>query len=451
MNFPETRYEMSRDPKPFAAPETYPEPPKNMWYEVPKEPPPAPSQKPRAIFPWETHQPRPTRVFGQPPPQPQGRGERAPSISTSGEPEPMVRIEAGLPAEPFATGSSTTEAEAALEPMTPTTPPMTVAASFDPWASTAVNAWDDVPSIHRYVERFVDHAGIGVRARGGDGGDRGIPAGALKKQGGFGHSFFKVTDFPSAEDRPSLPVTPAPGARFSAPTDGAGDLPEAEGVPAQRDWVCVHGRQWGPGDCPCDLTNLLRYYKNPVEQLEKLARQQEEALRRRLSEDEEHRKELSQRKLPYGSEDTLLPATTVTSSATVLSPRPVKAGVGSRVRSFGESDGVYSGESSTQPKESQHAAPWAQSRRGGSGHARSASGSKSSPYPKYSWADLPPRVRYGSPRGTPMPKSHGFPGTRVPEPSYHGPSAAWEKGEGDVPSRVVGPLPTDDDVELLDT
>jgi len=49
----------------------------------------------------------------------------------------------------------------------------------------------------------------------------------------------KLTDFPSADDRPSLPVTPAPIRRptfWGAERDGEGELPGAEGVPVQSEW-----------------------------------------------------------------------------------------------------------------------------------------------------------------------------------------------------------------------
>ena len=77
---------------------------------------------------------------------------------------------------------------------------------------------------------------------------------------------FKLTDFPSEVERPSLPVTPAPIRRPSfwgddAPESGEGDagashLPAAEGVPAQTEWVCLHGRRWTPANCPCNLTDV---------------------------------------------------------------------------------------------------------------------------------------------------------------------------------------------------
>lgn len=51
----------------------------------------------------------------------------------------------------------------------------------------------------------------------------------------------RVTDFPTEVERPSLPVTPAPIRRSFAQASGdeAADeqLPIAEGVPKQEDWV----------------------------------------------------------------------------------------------------------------------------------------------------------------------------------------------------------------------
>jgi len=48
-----------------------------------------------------------------------------------------------------------------------------------------------------------------------------------------------LTDFPTADDRPSLPVTPAPIRRptfWGEERDEAGELPGAEGVPDQAEW-----------------------------------------------------------------------------------------------------------------------------------------------------------------------------------------------------------------------
>ena len=50
----------------------------------------------------------------------------------------------------------------------------------------------------------------------------------------------RLTDFPSELERPSLPVTPAPIRRpsfWGEERDQEGELPAAEGVPSQEDWV----------------------------------------------------------------------------------------------------------------------------------------------------------------------------------------------------------------------
>lgn len=52
----------------------------------------------------------------------------------------------------------------------------------------------------------------------------------------------RLTDFPTELERPSLPVTPAPRRRpsfWGEERDEKGELPAAEGVPAQEDWVSL--------------------------------------------------------------------------------------------------------------------------------------------------------------------------------------------------------------------
>ncbi|KAF9870824.1 glycosyl transferase family 8 [Colletotrichum karsti] len=315
LNFPLQVYEMSQDPAPFVPPERYPSPPRNMWYEVPKE---KPSQKPRAIFPWEANQPKPTRIF-------------------IADPEPTTEEPSSTP-----TGSSTTGQKS--EPSTPSTPTIKVAPS-DPWtAFTRTNAWDEVPEIERYVEGLQKHR------RGKSQGSVGIPGGKAAKEHGL-----KLTDFPSVVDRPSLPVTPAPIRRpkfwgGGGPGTGEGedeeDLPVAQGVPPQSDW-------------------------DPVAQLQKLAKQQSEALLKKLGGEGG----------PEGS-----------SGGVVLSPQPVKGGVAlSIVRNLG-----------------------------------------------------------GEQDHSTAPRSSGTAPSAIPEPSYQGPGAAWEKGE-DVPLRETPALPTEEERDVLDT
>ncbi|RKF81862.1 hypothetical protein GcC1_021012 [Golovinomyces cichoracearum] len=59
-NLPTIQYDMSSDPRFFKAPEKYPDPPKDMWFEVPKA---SNCQKLAPIFPWEINAPKPTRIF----------------------------------------------------------------------------------------------------------------------------------------------------------------------------------------------------------------------------------------------------------------------------------------------------------------------------------------------------------------------------------------------------
>ncbi|KAF4433586.1 Glycogenin-1 [Colletotrichum fructicola Nara gc5] len=259
LNFPSQVYEMSQDTAPFVPPERYPSPPRNMWYEVPKEKPAPPTQKPRPIFPWEVNQPKPTRIF---------TGELA---SPSAE-EPSSTT----------TGSSTTGQKS--EPSTPATPTIRVATS-DPWnAFTRTNAWDEVPEIERYVEGLQKHRR--GRSQGSLGG---TPVAKVAKEHGL-----KLTDFPSVVDRPSLPVTPAPirrpkfwggGGPGASEGDDEEELPAAHGVPPQSDW-------------------------DPAVQLQKLAKQQSEALLKKLGGEGG----------PEGS-----------SGGVVLSPQPVKGGVASSI------------------------------------------------------------------------------------------------------------------------
>ncbi|PNY27435.1 Glycogenin-1 [Tolypocladium capitatum] len=321
INFPSTHYEMSRDTKPFVPPARYPSPPRDMWYEVPTQAPPPAAHPPRAIFPWEKSQPTPSRAFAD-----ERQGEV--SLATQGsanEPagEPEAAVQSDAPAETSATESAAVETQG--EPQTPTTPTIGVIPS-DPWTSfPRLNAWDDMPEIGRYVEGL-QQKHRRVRSQGAAGAS---PAGVLSPSapGVAGRDrakprTLKLTDFPSEAERPSLPVTPAPIQRPSfwgsdAPElgeddAGASHLPTAEGVPAQTDWVCVHGRRWTPADCPCNLTDVDTPHKDPAQRLQKLAKQQSEVLLRKLGGDGEGpegkaSREIPSRPLPFGSETVKSP------------------------------------------------------------------------------------------------------------------------------------------------
>ncbi|KAK3325357.1 family 8 glycosyl transferase [Apodospora peruviana] len=384
-NFPATHYEMSSDPAPFVPPERYPSPPKNMWYEVPKEPPALSSEKPKAIFPWEMHQPRASRVFASQAEEQHGSSE-APSIVTSGEHHGST--ESQPHAEPSVTESSTVEHRS--EPQTPTQPSI-------PWTSfTRTNAWDDVPEISRYVDAIQKHR----RTRSQGLGLVGVPKPSLSEDQSWGRrGSFKVTDFPSEDDRPSLPVTPAPirrpkfwgGGDPSVGPGGEDDdekLPTAEGVPAQSDW-------------------------DPVAQLQKLAKQQSELLLQRLGGSAgtgldgtvgTEGRELPSRPLPFGSEDAKSPTYVAPAArpTAVLSPKPVKPDSGtSSVRNIlaaGDDVGGYGDDS----------------------HSHTT------------------RTHVTGPIFS------------IPEPSYQGPGASFEKGE-DIPTFETPALPTEEDRDVLET
>lgn len=407
MNFPQMHYAMSSDPAPFVAPERYPSPPKDMWYEVPKERPAPFHAKPKAVFPWESHQPRPTRVFPQP--ERYEEPEIAPAPASHHEHTSAdSRARAGT-----ATSSSSTGEEAS-EPSTPRAPASrdSLSATSDIWSSfPRTNAWDDVPEINRYVDAIEKHRrtrsrGSAVNPGGGPFAELGI---------GWERRGSKVTQFPSADDRPSLPVTPAPirrsrhwgsgGPGSGGYGEGDEQLPGAEGVPTQSDWVCVHGIWWGPADCLCDLTNILRCHKDPVAQLQKLAQQQSQVLRKRLGGvlGEEtigkEGREIPSRPLPYGSEGAKSP-TYVAHSPTVISPTPVKPDTGT----------------STVNK---------------------------------ILAATPQSISRQETGPAATTQTRDFAGS-LSAPSYQGPGASFEKGE-DYPTFETPALPTEEDRDVLDT
>lgn len=213
---------MSEDVKPFVPPARYPSPPKDMWYEVPKERP-APSARPtKRVFPWESQQPQASRIFPALPDDP-------PSAASNEVAEPAK--------------SAVSEFDDASTVLCPASK----AAPTDIWSSfTLVNSWDDIPEISRYVERTRRHhqgksSQISLtRFRSADVPDE------LSSEPKPVYPGLKLTDFPTEIERPSLPVTPAPIRRPSFwGTDGddacggeaSQSIPTAEGVPAQSEWV----------------------------------------------------------------------------------------------------------------------------------------------------------------------------------------------------------------------
>ncbi len=201
---------MSNDPKLFKAPERYPEAPKDMYYQVPPKLPTVERTKP--IFPWEEHQPRPTRVFAED------------AIAPPLESTPSVITDDGTLDD---------------DTLSPTTP--TIQVTPEPFASySRTNAWDEVPEIERYISNLPQNrrGKIQVLLNATSTNESEASGGSNPSQQQRRPSM-RLTDFPTEIERPSLPVTPAPVRRpsfWGQERDAFGELPGAEGVPEQVDW-----------------------------------------------------------------------------------------------------------------------------------------------------------------------------------------------------------------------
>ncbi|KAJ3499152.1 hypothetical protein NLG97_g579 [Lecanicillium saksenae] len=221
-NFPNTHYTMSQDFKPFIPPARYPSPPKDMWYEVPKQRPAPSAEPPKAIFPWETKQPQASRSFPATPDEPQTVSKEEAKAKGSLNATPEV--------DPVPQKSSNVDFG----------PPTSIWSSF-----SLVNAWDDMPEISRYVERTRGHRrGKSSQISLQNATNEKVSEKSSNQKPNF--QSLKLTDFPTEVERPSLPVTPAPIRRPSfwgedaddaGNSDGAQVVPTAEGVPAQSEWV----------------------------------------------------------------------------------------------------------------------------------------------------------------------------------------------------------------------
>lgn len=203
-------YTMSEDTKLFRPPASYPEAPKNMYYQVPATKPEP--KKISQIFPWESHAPRPTRVFADEQP-PSTAPPEQPSTPEPHIPNPALDI----------------------IDITPTRVPFEPSAeSWDSYSRS--NAWDEDPSIQRYIESIQ----ASRRAR-----TQVISSTQTSPHqttsAGHRNPSTLVTHFPTEVERPSLPVTPAPIERRPSDdhdyTSAETSLPVAEGVPDQEDWV----------------------------------------------------------------------------------------------------------------------------------------------------------------------------------------------------------------------
>ncbi|KAJ6119500.1 hypothetical protein N7523_003780 [Penicillium sp. IBT 18751x] len=208
----EKTYSMSEDTNLFQPPPSYPEAPKNMYYQVPAEKPEP--QKLTKLFPWESHAPKPTRVFAQ---------EQSVPTKSQDEQTTPTQVKEGTPS------SQTPTPRAMHEPST------------ESWDSyTRSNAWDEDPHIQQYMESL-------QKARRGrtqviSGSSQSSTTQDSPPSSLSGHRpSLKLTDFPTEVERPSLPVTPAPIQRGTSEDEASTEtaLPTAEGVPDQEDWVGV--------------------------------------------------------------------------------------------------------------------------------------------------------------------------------------------------------------------
>ncbi|KAJ5915058.1 hypothetical protein N7454_011170 [Penicillium verhagenii] len=264
-------YTMSEDTALFQPPPSYPEAPKNMYYQVPESKPEP--ERVAKIFPWENHAPRPTRVFT----------EEAAVVPRTPSPEtPMLPQQVDpLPIE-------SPQAEPRIFP---------IQAPYEPSAETyeqysRLNAWDEDPEIQRYmgslqqsrrgktqvISGSVQASSSHSRSTSLSTSNFSSSSTATTTGTSTGHRLsMKLTDFPTEIERPSLPVTPAPIHRVrgvQSDDNDASTLPTAEGFRTRRTgWVSrlMHS-----------LTSSAQrtYYgdlQNPLMQLEELRRRQSEA------------------------------------------------------------------------------------------------------------------------------------------------------------------------------
>ncbi|RMJ07147.1 hypothetical protein CDV36_013252 [Fusarium kuroshium] len=201
-----------------------------------------------------------------------------------------------------------------------------------------------------------------------------------------------------AKSEPSTPVTPTvqiipldPWTSFTR-VNAWDEVPEIERY--------VEGLRGHRRDCLCELTDLVLNHQDPLAQLQKLAKQQSDVLLKKLGGGDEGEgegresgaggvsREIPSRPLPFGSEDIRSPTYVAQSAPGVLSPQPVK---GERSASILREMSSSSGLEATSSKPSS-----------------------------------------------------------IPEPSYSGPGAAWERGE-DFLERETPLPPKDEDLDVLET
>lgn len=258
---------MSEDPSLFQPPFVYPEPPKNLYYQIPEVAPAEERLKP--IFPWESYQQKPVRVFADElipassieilgmvldkdqelliatkdenhEPTVAGNEDQAPpSKATDNNQIAFLTINGRSQTPSISTdddddGGSESETQHNIIPTTPAEPvkPLVPFASY-----SRTNAWDEVPEIEHYIanlsqKRFGKIQILAQNSIPSDGSSVEISQKIRRPS-------MKLTDFPTEIERPSLPVTPAPVRRpkfWGEDRDIVEALPGAQGVPDQAEW-----------------------------------------------------------------------------------------------------------------------------------------------------------------------------------------------------------------------
>lgn len=222
--------------------------------------PPRPPSPPRHVFPWEARAPKPTRVF------PQADVLSPPAAATE-----ILTEEAQ--------GNSTNEE------LRRTRSPE------NPWEafSQRTNQWDENPEITRYMEKLNKPRKAPIQVLLNqqsqlDDGKEGPPPVTERRIS------LRLTDFPTAVERPSLPVTPAPIRRsgyFGEETEEQSVMPIAQGVPRQEEWVRRFTSQYlpaVPNPILRDIGGTLHLTcqhcgkQNPIIKLEELQRRQNQML-----------------------------------------------------------------------------------------------------------------------------------------------------------------------------